>query len=90
MEVSVELVQVSCCSGCVYAITRTLYDRMEKTKAEHEMIYCPLGHRWHYIGKTDAEKLQDCRQLLAERNTALQRAEKERDKLKALGKAKKK
>jgi len=53
-----ELTTVECVCGIAYAIPESLYDQAIKHKAQHT-LYCPLGHQWHYMGKTDAQKLRE-------------------------------
>lgn len=58
MEVIVELVKVTCCSGCVFAISKDLYDHARRQGKEHPQIFCPLGHTFYYPSESDAKKIE--------------------------------
>lgn len=62
------LVTVECVCGIAYAIPAELHKSALRDKSKHT-LWCPLGHQWHYSGKTDAEKLQAAEaQLVAARD----------------------
>lgn len=42
--------------GVTFAFPDALHDRLLKT---HRDFFCPNGHSQHYVGKTDAEVLQE-------------------------------
>jgi hypothetical protein len=67
-----ELTVVSCCScGVDFAFPEDL--RQKFLNDRDRWFYCPNGHRQHYTGKTEAEKLRE--QLEAERRRVAYREE---------------
>lgn len=86
MVVNVELVKVTCCSGCVFAISKDLYDYMRRQGENHAMISCPLGHRFHYTNESEEQKIQRLQLEIQRKDNELaaQRAEHERLKMRAL------
>lgn len=64
LNVQTQLRAVSCYScGTTFGMESRFYaDRVR----DHADFYCPNGHRQHFIGETEAERLK--RQLEAERN----------------------
>jgi septal ring factor EnvC (AmiA/AmiB activator) len=54
-ETVVLYVQGCITCGVVFAIPKDLDDRLRET---HKNFYCPSGHRQHYTGDSDAEKLR--------------------------------
>jgi len=58
LQYSETLTVVHCTCGIAYAIPQEL-DRQLLDKRAGKNTWCPLGHQWHYTGKTDAEKLAD-------------------------------
>jgi hypothetical protein len=52
------LTAVTCTCGINYAIPKTLEQQLRDHRAsdpgETKSVYCPLGHRWHYTGKSEA------------------------------------
>jgi hypothetical protein len=54
-----QLTIVHCTCGIPFAIPEDLNQQLLAAK---KSVYCPLGHQWHYSGKTDAERLQEERQ----------------------------
>lgn len=56
-NVSYQLICETCITcGIVFGVpTEWRSRRLE----DHEMMYCPNGHRQHYLGKSEAEKLRD-------------------------------
>ena len=73
MLIAVELTQVSCCSGCVYAIPTKLYRHMRAEGANHDYIYCPLGHRWHYLDESSESKIDKLKYEIQEKDNELAR-----------------
>lgn len=81
--------------GCIYAIPDGLYRRGQRW-TEQVSIYCPNGHKWHYLGKTHEQEMRELRDRLARERSlrdqaeaaergqrgAATRARNERDKLK--------
>lgn len=57
--------------GISFAMTRDLYNRLQKAK-ESESFYCPRGHRMWYTGKTEEQKLRDKLAATSARETAMQ------------------
>ncbi len=54
------LVVTNCWCGITHAIPRSLDEQARmKRGAGARAVYCPLGHEWHYLGKTEAERLQE-------------------------------
>lgn len=45
------------CPSCfmAYAIPEKMYSERKK---DHESIYCPSGHGWHYTALSDEEKMR--------------------------------
>ncbi|MCA1832584.1 MAG: hypothetical protein LC750_07605 [Actinobacteria bacterium] len=61
-----ELVTVVCTCGINFAVPRALKSQaLDHRGPSGKHIYCPLGHLWHYSGKTEADKLRE--QLATER-----------------------
>lgn len=66
---------VTCTCGIKFAVPEDLDERALDHRGPNGFhIYCPLGHRWHYVGKTDAEKERE-RAELAERRLQMARNE---------------
>ena len=64
---------VSCTCGINYAIPEALYQQMlDHRGATGKNVYCPLGHSWFYVGKTDAELEREKRQHAEARLVAAQ------------------
>lgn len=62
---TLELVVVQCCSCHVeYALPQGLVNRLHSEK-EKRSTWCPNGHQWHYVGKSDATRLREAEQALA-------------------------
>jgi len=60
MEVSTY--QETCCKcGIAFWITQDFHDQLVKCK---NIFYCPNGHGQHYMGETDAQKLERYKQYL--------------------------
>ena len=56
------LTVTECWCGMTYAIPQTLYKHVHQQHEngrEQTMIYCPLGHRWCFSGKGEAEKQRE-------------------------------
>ena len=57
------LTVVTCTCGINFAIpdalNRQLLDHPSGSGANTKSVYCPLGHRWHYLGKSPEQKLAD-------------------------------
>ena len=69
------LTVVHCTCGMPYAIPHTLYQRaLEKRGPRGVEVCCPVGHYWHFTGKTDAEILAEEKAALEQRNTRLSAA----------------
>lgn len=50
------LTVVSCTCGINFAIPETLHAQMLDHRGPGgKSCYCPLGHKWHFVGKTDAQ-----------------------------------
>lgn len=62
-------VEHCCACGVAFAITA---DFQRRRRNDHAIFYCPSGHRQHYTGKTEAQKLRD---ELERKDVALSRAE---------------
>lgn len=57
MNVTRRLVTECCCNcGVEFAMPSEL---MRELRESHKSFYCPNGHGQSYVGKTDAEKLQE-------------------------------
>jgi hypothetical protein len=57
------LANETCCScGIAFAVP---VDFQRRRLADHEWFYCPSGHKQHYEGKSEVDRLKD--QLEAER-----------------------
>ncbi len=70
---NVETFTVEHCCNCGVAFGLSTSHRNELVKT-HDWFYCPNGHRQHYTGQTEAERLQ--RELDAEkRRTEYARAD---------------
>lgn len=61
---SQRLTVVECTCGLMYAIPESLHNQLD-AKRERRSVYCPLGHQWHYVGKSDAEKVRELQDRLA-------------------------
>lgn len=58
-ERKLRLLVVQCCSCAVeYAIPEELNRRLLAEK-EATTTYCPNGHRWNYVGKSDDQRVRD-------------------------------
>lgn len=63
---------IECICGMTFAIPRTLHQSaLEHRGPDGWQISCPLGHTFHYTGKTDAEKLKAARDDLARERARL-------------------
>jgi hypothetical protein len=55
-----ELVAVDCTCGIAFAIPDALHKQMLDHRSADPgktvSVYCPLGHQWHYMGKSEATK----------------------------------
>jgi hypothetical protein len=62
------LTVVHCTCGIAFAIPVDLNQQLldHRSGPGRKSVYCPLGHSWHYTGKTDAEREKEAR-LAAER-----------------------
>jgi hypothetical protein len=50
----------TCCScGVVFAMTREFKQKRLENRGQNNPFYCPNGHKQWYIGKTEAQKLQE-------------------------------
>ena len=60
------LVAVTCTCGIAYAIPESLHEQMETHRGTDPgatvSVWCPLGHQWHYAGKSDATLERERRQ----------------------------
>lgn len=57
-----QLTVVHCTCGIAFAVPDTLNRRaLDERGPQGFSLCCPLGHRWHYTGKTEAEKERDKR-----------------------------
>ena len=57
LNASVTFVVEDCCEcGMAFAMTQEFKNRKLEDKT---MFYCPSGHRQHYLGKTEAQKLRE-------------------------------
>lgn len=58
-----ELTVVRCTTDCgiTFAIPKDLYHeaRYERPGARGRSIFCPLGHSWHYIAKSETDELRE-------------------------------
>lgn len=64
--VTIQMAFVTCChEGCsvTFGMPQRMYDDRGK---DHAWFYCPNGHRQHFLGKTEEEKLKET--LERERN----------------------
>jgi hypothetical protein len=59
------LTVVHCTCGIAFAIPVDLNQQLLDHRPR-KSVWCPLGHQWHYTGKTDAEREKEAR-LAAER-----------------------
>lgn len=48
--------EVCCNCGMLFAMPS---DYQRRRRNDHESFFCPSGHRQHYTGKTEAQKLRD-------------------------------
>lgn len=71
MSYTETLTVVTCTCGINYAIPHALQEQLLREK-RHKSVYCPLGHQWHYTGKTDAEIEQAKREQAEARALAIQ------------------
>ena len=56
VQFTVELESTSCCNcGIVFAFDAEL---MQTRLRDHQWFYCPHGHRQHFVGESDVEKLK--------------------------------
>lgn len=54
------LVVVTCTCGMNFAIPAALNTQaLEHRGPTGQHVYCPLGHSWHYTGKTEADQLRE-------------------------------
>ena len=57
------LTVVTCTCGINYAIpdalNRQLLDHRRSDPGATKSVYCPLGHQWHYTGKSDAQRARE-------------------------------
>jgi hypothetical protein len=57
------LTVVTCTCGINFAIPDTLHGQMLDHRASDPgrtvSVYCPLGHQWHFVGKSEAEKQRE-------------------------------
>lgn len=60
-------VETCCTCGMAFAMA---VDFQQRRRNDHGWFYCPAGHRQHYVGKTEAQKLKE---ELAQRDAALER-----------------
>ena len=69
--------QTCCHPGCnvAFALPVALDDELRRT---HDWFYCPRGHRQHYSGKSEAEKLRD-ELAAAQRETERARASRDEE-----------
>jgi len=70
VTVQMEVVQ---CYGCgmTYAIPDVLHRKMHRLH-EEQSIYCPLGHTWFYMGKSEAKQIQELKLELQQRDNDLE------------------
>jgi hypothetical protein len=66
------LTVVHCTCGMAFAIPDSLNDQLLDNRGPRgKSVYCPLGHRWHYTGQTDAERERAARQAAERREKAV-------------------
>jgi hypothetical protein len=56
------LTTVTCVCGINYAIPEDLYDQLKRhplSSAGSKTVYCPLGHTWGIVGKSEADKMRE-------------------------------
>lgn len=56
MNVAVDISHTTCCvCGIVFAFETEIFNRR---KEDHQWFCCPSGHRQHFVGETETEKLR--------------------------------
>lgn len=72
---TVELVLVECYScAIIYGIPQMM-DTMLLAKKEKASTYCPNGHCWNYVGRSDADQLAATKAQLTSAKDQLEAAE---------------
>ncbi len=82
MVVTIELVQVSCHRGCIYAIPKELHRQMLQQREQHAYISCPQGHTWNYAGEPQEQEIERLRLQLQAKDNELARQRDEKERLK--------
>lgn len=66
------LTVVHCTCGMAFAIPESLDEQLLDHRGPNgKSVYCPLGHRWHYTGKNDAEQERAARIAAEQRERAV-------------------
>ncbi len=67
---TVTMVTELCCNcGVAFAMPSDLQEKFKNNS--NKWFYCPNGHQQHYTGKSDAQKLKDTQELLAQKQNQL-------------------
>lgn len=77
MTLGLDCVTITCCEsacGITFAVPATWHRERHR---DHSWFYCPNGHRQHYPGKSDVERLRE-RAERAESNAQRERERAER------------
>lgn len=64
------VVEYCCNCGVPFGLSRDMYKRLLEN---HEWFHCPNGHRQHYTGKSEAEKLKEQLMYAKNREESLQK-----------------
>lgn len=71
---AITMITVKCCEcGTVFGMTSDLQKRF--LNDHNKMFFCPNGHKQHYIGKTDAQKLKEAQEEMIKQRDARYREE---------------
>ena len=69
------LTVVTCTCGINYAIpdslNQQLLDHRKSDPGPTKSVHCPLGHQWHYTGKSDAEQQRERAEAAERRERAV-------------------
>ena len=81
---SIQFHTETCCScGVMFAMTQEFYAERQRNSGPNNPFYCPNGHKQHYVGESDAQKLERERKRfeeeLAAKNATLERVRAQAD-----------
>ena len=70
-EVTIQMRAIECYScHMVFSMPKSFYDQCIEQKP-HKDFYCPAGHRQHFLGENDNDKLRRERDQLKQQNARL-------------------